>query len=267
MKVALTIAGSDSGGGAGLQADLKTFAALGVYGTSVVSAVTAQNTRGVTRVEPMARELVRAQLDAVLSDFPVAAAKTGMLGTADVVEEVAAALARVPGVLLVVDPVTRASSGAALLDDAGASALVRLLLPRAEVVTPNLVEAEALCARAARTPSEIRDAARAIRDLGPEVVVVKGGHAEGAESVDLVHDADGFFEIRGPRLSTRATHGTGCTLSAAITAGLACGHSARDAALRARRYLEGAMSSAGSLGAGAGPMHHLHPFYPWGELS
>ena len=254
MKVVLTIAGSDSGGGAGLQADLKTFAALRVYGTSVVTAVTAQNTRGVRRSTTMTADLVAEQLDAVVSDFPVAAAKTGMLGNAEIVDVVARMLPSIP---LVVDPVLRSTSGAVLLDDAGLAALRRGLLPRAAVVTPNLPEAFALSGL-----EDPREAARAIRDLGPTVVVIKGGHATGATCEDLVFDG-AFHFITGPRLDTRATHGTGCTLAAAIAAGLADGLSALDAIVRARRFLEAAMLAAQPLGGGSGPLHHLHAYYPW----
>lgn len=255
MKVVLTMAGSDSGAGAGLQADLKTFAALRVYGTSVVTAVTAQNTVDVSRIVALAADLVRAQIDSVVSDFTVAAAKTGMLANAAIVEAVAAALpASIP---LVVDPVLLSTSGAPLLDDFGALALRARLLPRATVVTPNLPEAAALTGR-----GDPREAARALRDLGARVVVVKGGHSTGADCVDLVFDG-AFHEIHGPRLDTRATHGTGCTLSAAIAAGLATGLDPLAAIGRARRFVEASMIAAGALGAGFGPMHHLHPYYPW----
>ena len=256
MKVALTIAGSDSGGGAGLQADLKTFAALRIYGTSVVTAVTAQNTRKVEAVTTMTAAVVAGQIEAVLADFPVAAVKTGMLGNGAIVDAVAGLLPRCP---LVVDPVLLSTSGAQLLDDAGLASLRSRLIPKATVVTPNLPEAEALTGR--RDP---REAARALRDLGAAVVVVKGGHAPGAVCEDLVFDGT-FLVISGPRLETSATHGTGCTLSAAIAAGLAGGLSPLDAIGRARRFLEASMYAAGPLGGGHGPMHHLHPYYPWEE--
>jgi hydroxymethylpyrimidine kinase/phosphomethylpyrimidine kinase len=254
MKVALTIAGSDSGGGAGLQADLKTFAALRIYGTSVVTAVTAQNTRKVEAVTPMTAAVVAGQLSAVLSDFPVAAVKTGMLGNAAIVNAVADLLPRAP---LVVDPVLLSTSGAQLLDDEGLAALRSRLVPKSTVVTPNLPEAEALTGR--RDP---REAARALRDLGAAIVVVKGGHAPGPVCEDLVFDG-AFHVIAGPRVETSATHGTGCTLSAAIAAGLASGLAPLEAIVRARRFLEASMIAARPLGHGNGPLHHLHPYYPW----
>ena len=254
MKVALTIAGSDSGAGAGLQADLKTFAALRIYGTSAVTAITAQNTLGVERVSALSADLVRAQIEAVARDFSVAAVKTGMLANAAIVDAVAASLPRAP---LVVDPVLLSSSGTPLLDDEGIAALRSKLLPRTTVVTPNLPEALVLTGH-----SDPREAARALRDCGCSVVVVKGGHAAGPICEDLVFDG-AFHEIRGPRLETRATHGTGCTLSAAIAAGLAEGLGALDAIIRARRFVEAAMNAAGVLGGGQGPLHHLHPYYPW----
>ncbi len=258
MKVALTIAGSDSGGGAGIQADLKTFAALGVYGTSVITALTAQNTTAVTRVEITSPGMVAAQLDAVLDDFPVRAAKTGMLANAATIEAVVAVLSRRPIANLVVDPVMVSKSGASLLAPEAVAAMKSRLLPLARVVTPNLPEAEALAGT--RDPVE---AARAIAALGPQVVVVKGGHAEGDVVKDVAWIAGEVTTLSGPRLHTTSTHGTGCTLSAAIAAWLARGAEPLDAITRARKYLEAAIAGAKPLGKGHGPTHHLHPFYPW----
>jgi len=262
VKRALTIAGSDSGGGAGIQADLKTFAALGVYGASAITAVTAQNTVAVTRIQEVDPDVVTAQIEAVLTDIGVDSAKTGMLGSAAIVEAVAATLVRLPVPHLVVDPVMIAKSGAALLRDDAVAILAARLLPLAEVVTPNLPEADRLTGGAgsgmALEDRALEDQARRIAALGPRVVVIKGGHASGPESVDLFFDGARFERIRGPRIDTRATHGTGCTLSAAIAAGLALGRDPYAAAVVARRYLEAALRAAPRLGHGAGPLDHFH---------
>lgn len=262
MKRALTIAGSDSGGGAGIQADLKTFAALGVYGASAITAVTAQNTVEVTRIQEIDPDVVTAQIEAVLTDIGADSAKTGMLASAAIVEAVAAALALRPIPRLVVDPVMIAKSGAALLRDDAVAILAARLLPLAEVVTPNLPEAARLTGGAgadvAREDRALEEQARQIAALGPRVVVIKGGHASGPESVDLFFDGARFERIRGPRIDTRATHGTGCTFSAAIAAGLALGQDPYEAAVAARRYLEAALLAAPRLGRGAGPLDHFH---------
>jgi hydroxymethylpyrimidine/phosphomethylpyrimidine kinase len=264
VKVALTVAGSDSGGGAGIQADLRTFAALRVFGTSAVTGLTAQNTRTVTRVELASPEMVAAQIHAVLDDFPIAAAKTGMLGGAPVIEAVAAALGtRVPK--LVVDPVMIAKSGAALLAADAIETLVTRILPKALVVTPNLPEAEALAKRPVDAPERVLDAAKAIADLGPRFVLVKGGHAEGDVVEDVLWDGRELHRFTGPRVNTRSTHGTGCTLSAAITAWLARGLDVVEAVSRARKFVEGSLTAARPLGAGHGPTHHLFAYYPWQE--
>jgi hydroxymethylpyrimidine/phosphomethylpyrimidine kinase len=257
VKRALTVAGSDSGGGAGIQADLKTFAAFGVYGTSAITAVTAQNTVAVTRVQEIDPEVVAAQIDAVVTDIGCDAAKTGMLSSAAIVEAVAAALRRHKVPHLVVDPVMVSKSGAALLRDDAVPPLVRLLLPLAQVVTPNLPEAERLAGTAVDTIDARRDAARRILDLGPKVVVIKGGHATGPLVVDLFYDGVAFAEIPGARVETRSTHGTGCTFSAAIAASLALGFSTLSAVARAREYVTAALRAAPGLGEGAGPLGHF----------
>ncbi len=260
--VALTIAGSDSGGGAGLQADLKTFAALGVFGTSAVTAVTAQNTRQVRGVLPVPAAFVVAQIEAVLDDLDVRAVKTGMLGTQEVVEAVArlAEAGRLPN--LVVDPVMVASSGDRLLEQRAERAYVDLLLPHAAVLTPNLLEAQVLLGGTIGTLGEQREAARALGTLGPRVVVVKGGHAvEGtaAEAVDVVWDGARLSELRGPRLATDNTHGTGCTFAAAIAAGLSRGQDVHDAVRAAKAYVGKALAGGAPwrLGAGHGPLDHF----------
>jgi hydroxymethylpyrimidine/phosphomethylpyrimidine kinase len=266
VRIALTIAGSDSGSGAGIQADLKTFAAHGVYGVSAVTAVTAQNTLGVLRVEPMPADLVTAQLEAVSSDLGVHASKTGMLANAAIVEAVAAAVQSLELPLLVVDPVIVASSGDPLLDDEGLLALRKELLRRAHAVTPNVPEAEMLSGVRVRTEQDLREAARRIFELGPVYVVITGGHptlAQGQASgpsdriLDLVYDGEVFTEYTIERVGGRHTHGTGCAFSAALTSQLALGRSLHEAVPRAQEYVAGAIRHAPGLGRGAGPMNHF----------
>src|SRR6185437_9902418 len=261
MRTALTIAGSDSGGGAGIQADLKTFAAFGVYGTSAITAVTAQNTRGVTAWEPVSTELVIAQIEAVGTDFAPRAVKTGMLATTAIVEAVGATIAEMELPNLVVDPVMLAKGGDRLLREDAVMAIVAELLPRAEVVTPNIPEAEILTGASIRSVGDMHDAARRIRKLGPRVVVIKGGHGEGNDVVDVVCTPEREFELRGPRLDTPHTHGTGCTFASAIAAGLALDRSVDDAIRDARTYVEGAIREAPGLGGGHGPLHHFWRVY------
>jgi hydroxymethylpyrimidine/phosphomethylpyrimidine kinase len=257
MTTALTIAGSDSGGGAGIQADLKTFGALGVFGTSAITAVTAQNTRGVAAFEMVATPLIVAQIIAVLEDIGAGAIKTGMLGTAEVVTAVADTLrGRSPGPL-VVDPVMIAKSRHRLLAEDAVSALVRDLLPLATVLTPNAPEAEALTGHPVTTEAEAREAARRLHDLGAQAVIVKGGHLETHDVVDLLFDGRDFHEVRGPRHDTRHTHGTGCTFAAAIAANLAIGYPLLEAFGLSRAYLDGAIRHAPGLGHGAGPVDHF----------
>jgi hydroxymethylpyrimidine/phosphomethylpyrimidine kinase len=254
---ALTIAGSDSGGGAGIQADLKTFAALGVYGASVITAVTAQNTLGVRAIHEIPVDVIAAQIDAVLEDIGADAAKTGMLSSAPIIEVVADRL-RANGVpALVVDPVMVAKSGDRLLREDAVQALREVLLPLATIVTPNAPEATVLSGIEVVDAASAREAARRIADLGPRIVIVKGGHLEGERSEDLVWDGRSFELLSGPRVATRHTHGTGCTFSAAIAAYLACGRDPIGAAREARAYLQGAIEHAEPLGAGHGPVNHL----------
>jgi hydroxymethylpyrimidine/phosphomethylpyrimidine kinase len=254
--VVLTIAGSDSGGGAGIQADLKTFAALRTYGASVVTAVTAQNTRGVTRVHEIPAEVVGAQLDAVLEDLPVSATKVGMLAGADVAG-IVAARARA-GLLpnLVLDPVLTASTGRRL----GAVAAIERLLPYAKVVTPNRAEASELVGWPVGTPDEMAKAAAQLAGAGAEVVVVTGGDmAAEEESVDAVWTGHGGRLLRGPRVDTGNNHGTGCTFSAAIAARLAVGDEVLDAVATAKRYVTRALTGGRDwkIGRGAGPLDHF----------
>ncbi len=253
---ALTIAGSDSGGGAGIQADLKTFAAHGVYGMSVITAVTAQNTREVTAVEEISPEVVTAQIDAVLSDVGADAVKIGMLSSARIVRAVAGRLAAHRPRHVVLDPVMVAKSGDALLAADAVEALREELLPLATLVTPNLPEAERLTGLPA-IEEDLEPAAQALAERGP-AVLIKGGHGRGDEVLDLLLDDGGVRRFTHPRLDTTSTHGTGCTLSSAIAARLAAGEDLRAAVGGAIDYLHGAIAAAFPIGSGHGPVHHLY---------
>lgn len=257
MKTALTIAGSDSGGGAGIQADLKTFAAHGVFGTSAITAITAQNTRGVVTWQALPADLVTAQIEAVVDDLGADAVKTGMLATAAIVEAVAAAIRALELPQVVVDPVMIAKGGDALLDIDAVAAMKSELLPIAHVVTPNVPEAEVLADMSIRSLADMRRAGERILHQGPRVVLVKGGHLDGDESIDVACLEEGGFELRRPRILTRHTHGTGCTLASAIAANLARGLADREALEGAREYLDGAIRHAPGLGTGHGPLNHF----------
>lgn len=257
MKTALTIAGSDSGGGAGIQADLKTFAAHGVFGTSAITAVTAQNTRGVVCWQALTADLVTAQIEAVAGDLGADAVKIGMLATAAIVEAVAAAIQALDLPQVVVDPVMIAKGGDRLIDADAVAAMRSELLPNAHVVTPNVPEAEVLAGMPVRSLDDMREAGERILRSGPRVVLVKGGHLDGPDSIDVACMESGTFEIRRRRIETRHTHGTGCTLSSAIAANLALGLPDREAMEAAREYLDGAIRHAPGLGAGHGPLNHF----------
>jgi len=255
----LTVAGSDSGGGADIQADLKTFAAFGAYGASVITAVTAQNTVEVRAIHEIPPHVVAAQLDAVLDDIGADAVKTGMLFSAAIIEVVAERLRAHDVRHLVVDPVMVAKSGDRLLREDAVAALRERLLPLAEVVTPNAAEAGVLAGMEVDDLRTARQAAHWIAAMGPKVVIVKGGHLGGERSDDLLFD--GAEEVLpGRRVATRHTHGTGCTFSAAIAAGLAAGLDVRAAARQAKAYLQGAIEHAEPLGAGHGPVNHFWRF-------
>jgi hydroxymethylpyrimidine/phosphomethylpyrimidine kinase len=255
---ALTIAGSDSGGGAGIQADLKTFAAFGVYGMSALTAVTAQNTVGVQAIHEIPLDVIEAQVQSIAGDIGVDALKTGMLSNAAIVQLVAGLIRTLALPRLVVDPVMVSKGGDPLLQRDAVDALRTDLLPLALVVTPNLPEAEVLTGTALAGEADMRDAARAIHELGPSWVVVKGGHlADDHDAVDLVFDGSTFTTLRSPRTRTKNTHGTGCTFSAAITAGLARGLEPADAIAAAKRYISRAIAEALPLGDGHGPTNHL----------
>ena len=254
--VVLTIAGSDSGGGAGIQADIKTFQAFGVFGTSAITAVTAQNTREVRAIQKIDPQIVSDQIRAVVEDLNPAAAKSGMLADTPIIEAVASALEDTNLRPYVLDPVIVAKSGARLLQQDAVNALAARLVPLAEVVTPNLPEAATLTGRRVETVDDMKAAAEALVDRGAKSVLAKGGHLAGDIVTDLYYDGVEWHEWSSPRLLTRHTHGTGCTLSAAICAGLALGWPPVEAVARARRFTQRAIESAPGLGSGHGPLNH-----------
>ena len=260
MHTALTVAGSDSGGGAGIQADLKTFAALGVFGMSALTAITAQNTQGVHGVLELPPEFVGLQIDAVLGDLGADAVKTGMLSSALIIEVVAERIRKYNVQRLVVDPVMRAKGGDPLLRPEARDALIDKIVPLAFVITPNLPEAETLVGFEIHNLAEMEVAARAIHAQGAQHVVVKGGHLEDAESIDVFFDGAAFVHFPAARIATRNTHGTGCTFASAIAAGLAKGAPAREAVAQAKRYLTDVLTASADLHLGQGPhgpMNHL----------
>ena len=254
----LVIAGSDSGGGAGIQADIKTAMALGAYASTAITALTAQDTRGVHGVHPVPTAFIRQQIALALVDPGADAIKTGMLGDAATIETVAEALAgtRLP---LVIDPVMVAKGGATLLETSALSALKRALLPLASLITPNLPEAESLTGLQISSPADMRYAAEMLLTLGVPAVLLKGGHAEGDTITDLLATEAGIIALTRPRLRTRHTHGTGCTLATAVACGLAAGMGLADAVQRARSYVQAAIAAAPGIGAGHGPLGHLVP--------
>jgi hydroxymethylpyrimidine/phosphomethylpyrimidine kinase len=263
--IAVTIAGSDSSGGAGIQADLKTFSALGVYGASVVTALTAQNTQGVTAIHDVPPEFIAQQIDAVFSDLAVNAVKIGMLSQPASIEAVAAGLERHRQSPVVVDPVMVATSGDRLLAPAAIEVLRKLLIPRATVITPNLPEAAALLeAPIATNEAEMQRQAERLLELGPGAVLIKGGHHAGPESIDLLVEPTRVTKLAATRVETKNTHGTGCTLSAAVAAGLAKGLDLMQAVREAKDYVTAAIGAADQLavGSGHGPVHHFHAWWP-----
>ena len=252
----MTIAGSDSGGGAGIQADLKTFAANGVYGTSVLTAITAQNTEGVTDVLELPVSLVESQMKAVMSDIGADAVKTGMLSSSDIIEAVARRVGGAGIGNLVVDPVMVAKGGDRLLREDAVDALRTLLVPLATLLTPNVPEAEVLTGRVIGDVDGAREAARDIIAMGAGAVVVKGGHLDGPAS-DIYYDGDEMKVLTAPRITTTSTHGTGCTFASAIAAGLAKGMGVREAVTEAKRYVTEAIRHAAPIGRGYGPLNHF----------
>lgn len=257
MQRALTIAGSDSGGGAGIQADLKTFSVFQVYGLSVLTAITAQNTLGVQGIETLPPDFVTLQIRSVLSDIGADAGKTGMLATKEIVVAVAEGLGEFRLQDLVVDPVMVSATGHRLLDEDAVQAVKTLLFPLATVVTPNLDEATILWGERVEDLKGMKEAARAIKALGPRFVLVKGGHLSGSRIYDVLYDGKGFEVWDAPKIATEHTHGSGCTLSAAIAAGLAKGRTVKEAVDTAQRYLHAAIQSAVKIGKGKGPVNHL----------
>ena len=260
MKKALTIAGSDSGGGAGIQADLKTFAALGVYGTSALTAITAQNTLGVTGVQELTPDMVGAQIDAVISDIGTDAVKTGMLSNSRIIQVVADKVAEHSLPNLVVDPVMVAKGGDPLLQEEAVDALRTLLVPLALVVTPNLPEASVLVGYPVENLEQARQAARDIVAMGSRSVVVKGGHLQG-DAVDVFYNGSDFREFSAPRVETTSTHGTGCTFASAIAAGLAKGMAVEEAVSQAKEYVTEAIRKSFPVGSGHGPLNHFHALW------
>jgi hydroxymethylpyrimidine/phosphomethylpyrimidine kinase len=262
--IAVTIAGSDSGGGAGIQADLKTFSALGVYGASVIAALTAQNTKGVTAIHDVPPDFVTAQIDAVFSDLAVNAVKIGMLSNPQTIIAVASGLRKYRQDKIVLDPVMVAASGDRLLVPEAIETLRRELIPQALIITPNLPEAAALLeAPIARTETEMREQGEKLLALGARAVLVKGGHGEGAESVDVLIEPHAVVRLASERIATQNTHGTGCTLSSAIAAGLAKGLDLAEAVRQAKAYVTAAIAASDTLaiGHGHGPVHHFHAWW------
>jgi hydroxymethylpyrimidine/phosphomethylpyrimidine kinase len=262
--IALTIAGSDSSGGAGIQADLKTFAALGVYGASVITALTAQNTQGVSGIHQVPAEFVTAQIDAVFSDLAVGAVKIGMVAHPPVIDAIVAGLKRWSPKHVVLDPVMVATSGDRLLAAEAVDALRTKLIPLASVITPNLPEAAALLDEGvAADEAAVERQGRQLLALGCKTVLIKGGHGKGAESIDYLVDSSGVTALAAPRVATKNTHGTGCSLSSAIAAGLAKGESMEAAVRNAKAWVSAAIAAADrfSVGHGHGPIHHFQKFY------
>jgi hydroxymethylpyrimidine/phosphomethylpyrimidine kinase len=261
----LICAGSDSGGGAGIQADIKAVTALGGFAMTAITALTAQNTEGVFGIHEVPVDFLRQQLELVLDDIGADCVKTGMLHSAAVIETVCAALdAHAPGVPVVVDPVMVAKGGHRLLVEAALEAMIGGMLPRAHVLTPNIPEAAILAGMEIRGVDDMRAAGRRLLAMGPRHVLVKGGHLDGDEVVDLLVSADGEQAFRGPRIQTRHTHGTGCTTASAIACGLAQGLGVADAVTRARAYVLAALKTAPGFGRGHGPLNHVHTVRPTG---
>jgi len=264
IPIALTIAGSDSSGGAGIQADLKTFAALGVYGASVITALTAQNTHGVSGIHPVPAGFVTAQIDAVFSDLDVKAVKIGMVAQLATIDAIAASLMRWSPKHVVLDPVLIATSGDRLLAADAVESLRTQLIPRASLITPNLPEAAALLDEpVASSESAIVQQGRRLLAMGCPAVLIKGGHAQGSDSIDYLVSGNGMLALPAPRIATKNTHGTGCSLSSAIAAGLAKGEDLETAIRNAKAWISAAIAAADRLGVGHGhgPIHHFHGFY------
>ena len=259
--MALTIAGSDSSGGAGIQADLKTFQALGVFGTSAITAVTVQNTQKVYAIQEMEPQIVHDQIVCLFDDIAIDAIKIGMVASVPLIDAIAEALEKVAAPAVVLDPVMISKSGYALLNQDARTALIDKLFPLAEVVTPNIHEAEALTNQTIGSEAHMRECAIRILELGAAKVVVKGGHMQGDQATDILYDGHHFESIQTPRIETHNTHGTGCTFSSAIAAHMALGFPFFQAVTRAKQYISGAIANALDIGKGHGPTHHFFDLY------
>ncbi len=260
MKNLLTIAGSDSCGGAGIQADIKTFSALGTYGMSVITAVTAQNTKGVLAVSEMDTDIIKKQIDCLYDDIEVHGVKVGMVSSIEIIETITESLKRNYAKNIVLDPVMVSKSGCHLLKQESINALIKLLFPLALVVTPNLFEAEVITGDKIETTEQMENAAIKIHKLGAGHVIIKGGHLSG-DAIDVLYDGITFTHIKGIRINTKNTHGTGCTFSSAIAAFIAKGFSIQDAATQAKKYINGAIENSIELGHGVGPTNHFYDLY------
>ena len=260
MKTALSIAGSDCSGGAGIQADLKTFSAHGVFGMTAITSVVAENTFRVIEYQDVRPDMIEKQIAAVFEDIPPDAIKIGMLSCAETMNAVAGKLRELNPKNLVVDPVMYAKNGCALMLPSAIDALISQIVPLADVITPNIPEAEQMSGMTINTRDDMRDAARRIHAMGCRTVVVKGGHSSG-DAIDVLFDGEKFYEYPAPRIDTKHTHGTGCTFSSAIASNLALGFSVNDAVGRSKAYISAAIASAPGLGKGNGPVHHFHELY------
>ena len=260
MKTALTIAGSDSGGGAGIQADLKTFAAFKVFGLSAITAITAQNTTGVFAVQEVKPEIIAAQIDCLFEDMEINSVKIGMVSDTEIIKTIADSLKRYNACNIVLDPVMISKSGYKLLKPEAIEALIKNLFPLAEVLTPNLVEAEEITGQKINNPDDMQTAAEKIHDMGVKTVVIKGGHLPD-KPVDVFYDGSSFLRLQGEFINTKNTHGTGCTFSSAIAACLALGQALPEAFMTAKEYITGAIINSLNIGKGVGPTHHFYKYY------
>ncbi len=265
MKKVLTIAGSDSCGGAGIQADLKTFSAHGVYGMSVITAVTAQNTQGVFAVADISPEIIQKQIEVIFDDISVDAVKIGMVSRTDTIQAIVKALSKYPVKNLVVDPVMVSKSGYHLLQTEAKEALISQLIPMATVLTPNLLEGEVITGEKITNLEDMKKAAVTIHNMGAKYVLLKGGHLEG-EATDVLYTGEGFEYFNSPRIDTKNTHGTGCTLSSAIASNLGKGMSINDGIKKAKEYISVAIMQSFSIGKGVGPTHHFYELYKKADL-
>lgn len=261
MKIALTIAGSDSSGGAGIQADIKTISAHGVYAMSVITAITAQNTQGVFAVQDIDPEIIARQIEVLFEDIRIDAIKIGMVSKTESIKAIASTLDRYGYQRIVLDPVMVSKSGYKLLLPEAEQALVELLIPRAQVITPNIPEAETLLNGSINTIEQMKEAAASLYELGPQYVLLKGGHFQGETAVDILYDGNNFERYQKKRIKTKNTHGTGCTLSSAIAANIAKGLPVTEAVAKAKDYITGAIEHSLNIGKGIGPTHHFYEFY------